>query len=232
MWCWRTSAAWGPPATVASNPTMVADGVNVLSSISTSDNAYDIYSGTSMATPASAGSSFLLQEYYYKQHGVFMHSSTLKGLLIHTADEAGSSPGPDYAFGWGLINMERAASVITADNGDHSQQIIQSSLTGTAPATYSVTASGKTPVVATICWTDIPGTPATIPANSHNFKDPGIKLVNDLDLRITDNVSGKVYFPWILDPNNPGAAATKGNNIRDKRRKGRAFGQPDTRQEL
>jgi hypothetical protein len=205
----------GPTGDGRIKPDLVADGVNVLSSISTSDNAYDIYSGTSMATPASAGSSFLLQEYYYKLHGAFMHSSTLKGLLIHTADEAGSSPGPDYAFGWGLINMERAAAVITADNGDHSQQIIQSSLTGTAPTTYVVTASGKTPVVATICWTDIPGTPAIIPANSHNFKDAGIKLVNDLDLKITDNVSGKVYFPWILDPNNPGAAATKGNNTRD-----------------
>lgn len=205
----------GPTGDGRIKPDLVADGVNVLSSISTSDNAYDIYSGTSMATPASAGSSFLLQEYYYKLHGAFMHSSTLKGLLIHTADEAGPNPGPDYAFGWGLINMERAAAVITADNGDHSQQIIQGSLTGTAPTTYVVTASGKTPVVATICWTDIPGTPATIPDNSHNFKDAGIKLVNDLDLRITDNVSNKVYFPWILNPNNPGAAATKGDNIRD-----------------
>ena len=130
-----------------------------------------------------------------------MHSSTLKGLLIHTADEAGSSPGPDYAFGWGLINMERAAAVITADNSDHSQQIIQSSLSTSKPdTTFTVTASGKMPVVATICWTDVPGTPANIPANSHNFKDVGIKLVNDLDLSITDNVSGKVYLPWILNP--------------------------------
>ncbi|HTI93544.1 MAG TPA: S8 family serine peptidase [Puia sp.] len=206
----------GPSGDGRIKPDLVADGVNVLSSISTSDNAYDIYSGTSMATPASAGSSFLLQEYYYKLHNTFMLSSTLKGLLIHTADEAGASPGPDYAFGWGLINMERAAAVITADNGDHSQQIIQGSLsTTTASATYTVTASGKAPVAATICWTDVPGTPATIPANSHNFRDVGIKLVNDLDLRITDNVSNKVYYPWILDPNNPGAAATKGDNIRD-----------------
>jgi len=206
----------GPTGDGRIKPDLVADGVNVLSSISTSDNAYDIYSGTSMATPASAGSSFLLQEYYYKLHNAFMLSSTLKGLLIHTADEAGANPGPDYAFGWGLINIERAAAVITADKGDHSQQIIESSLsTTTASATYTVTASGKTPVVATICWTDVPGTPATIPENSHNFKDATIKLVNDLDLRITDNVSGKVYFPWILDPNNPGNAATKGDNIRD-----------------
>src|SRR5260221_468071 len=206
----------GPTGDGRIKPDLVADGINVLSSISTSDNAYDIYSGTSMATPAAAGSAFLLQEYYYKLHSsVFMHSSTLKGLLIHTADEAGGSPGPDYAYGWGLINMERAAAAITAENTDHTQQIIQGSLSETTPVTYTVKASDKKPVIATLCWTDVPGTPATIPAGSHNFKDAGIKLVNDLDLRITDNISSQVYLPWILDPNNPGAAATKGDNIRD-----------------
>ncbi len=81
----------GPTGDGRIKPEVVADGVNVLSSISTADNAYDIYSGTSMATPATAGSSFLLQEYYQKLHGgTFMHSSTLKGLLIHTTDEAGN----------------------------------------------------------------------------------------------------------------------------------------------
>jgi hypothetical protein len=206
----------GPTGDGRIKPDLVADGVNVLSSISSSNNAYDIFSGTSMATPAAAGSAFLLQEYYNKLHsGVFMHSSTLKGLLIHTANEAGASAGPDYAYGWGLINMERAAAAITADNTDHSQRIIQGSLTNTTADTFQITASGKIPVIATLCWTDVPGTPATIPSNSHNFKDAGIKLVNDLDIRITDNTSGKVYLPWILNPSNPGAAATKGDNIRD-----------------
>ena len=42
-----------------------------------------------------------------------MRSSTLRGLVLHTADEAGTSPGPDYRFGWGLFNTERAADVIS-----------------------------------------------------------------------------------------------------------------------
>lgn len=206
----------GPTGDGRIKPDVVADGVNVLSSVSSADNAYDIFSGTSMATPAAAGSAFLLQEYYSSLHGgTVMHSSTLKGLLIHTADEAGLNPGPDYAYGWGLINMEKAAAVIKADNTDQSQRIIQGSLTGTNTATYTITASGKTPVIATLCWTDVPGTPATIPSNSHNFKDAGIKLVNDLDLRVTDNATGKTYLPWTLNPSSPGAAATKGDNIRD-----------------
>jgi len=207
----------GPSGDGRVKPDVVADGVNVLSSISTADNAYDIYSGTSMATPASAGSSFLLQEYYQKLHGgTFMRSATLKGLLIHTADEAGNAPGPDYSFGWGLINMKRAAAVITSDNTDHSQQVIEGILNGTtASAIYTITASGKTPVVATLCWTDPPGVPVNVTASMHNFVDTGRKLINDLDLRIVDVTTNKTYFPWTLDRTKPGAAAKKADNIRD-----------------
>src|ERR1700722_948878 len=208
----------GPTQDGRIKPDVVADGVDVLSSISTADNAYDIYSGTSMATPATTGSAFLLQEYYQKLHsGVFMYSSTLRGLLIHTADEAGSNPGPDYTFGWGLIDLQKAAAVITADNTDTTQEIKQSSLTnGTKDSeSFTVVASGKMPVSATICWTDPPGTPTSVPLSSHNYMDTVRKLVNDLDLRIKDNVTGTIYLPWILNPSNPGAAATKGNNVRD-----------------
>lgn len=206
----------GPTGDGRIKPDLVADGVNVLSSVATADNGYDYMSGTSMATPAAAGSSFLLQEYYFKLHNSYLLSSTVKGLMIHTADEAGNAPGPDYSFGWGLINMQKAAAVITDDAAPaKSQQIIEGRLTNTTATSYIITASGKTPVIATLCWTDVPATPATIPANSHNFRDAGIKLINDLDLRITDNTTGKVYLPWILDPNNPGSAASKGDNIRD-----------------
>jgi hypothetical protein len=208
----------GPTGDGRIKPDLVADGVNVLSSVSTADNAYDIFSGTSMATPASAGSAFLLQQYYSNLHGgVFMRSATLKGLMIHTADEAGNNPGPDYTFGWGLIDMVRAAAVITADNTDQSQQIHESSLTNGSKdsETFAITASGKTPVTATISWTDPPGIPVDVPSNEHNFQDVGIKLINDLDLRIKDNATGQIYLPWILNPSNPGAAATKGDNIRD-----------------
>jgi hypothetical protein len=215
---WSGFSSEGPTGDGRIKPDLVADGVNVLSSISTADNAYDIFSGTSMATPAACGSAFLLQQYYSKLHsGVFMRSATLRGLLIHTADEAGSYPGPDYVFGWGLIDMQRAASVITSDNTDQSQQIHESSLTnGTKDSeTFTITASGKTAVSATICWTDPAAVPVDIPNNEKNFQDVSIKLVNDLDLRIKDNTTGKVYMPWILNPSSPAAAATKGDNIRD-----------------
>ncbi|HEV2355828.1 MAG TPA: S8 family serine peptidase, partial [Puia sp.] len=207
----------GPTGDGRIKPDLVTDGVNVLSSISTSDNAYDIYSGTSMATPAACGSALLLQEYYYKLHTVFMRSATLKALLIHTADEAGPYPGPDYVYGWGLADLVKASAVITSDNTDHVQDIHESSLTqGTKDSeTWNIVASGKMPVSATICWTDPAAAPPSIPGNEHNFKDNGIKLIDDLDLRIKDNVTGTVYMPWTLSPTNPGAAAIKSDNFRD-----------------
>jgi len=100
-------SSWGPTDDGRIKPDLVTDGVNVLSCISTTNDAYAVFSGTSMSSPAAAGSSFLLQDYYARLHaGSFMRSATLKGILIHTADEAGIAPGPDYQFGWGLVNMQ------------------------------------------------------------------------------------------------------------------------------
>ena len=115
-----TFSGWGPTDDGRIKPDVVADGINLLSSISTADNAYDYYSGTSMASPSAAGSLLLLQEYYSQLHsGAFMRAATLKGLTIHTADEAGSFPGPDYQNGWGLINIKKASDVIKANNTTH-----------------------------------------------------------------------------------------------------------------
>ena len=212
-------SSWGPTGDGRIKPDVVADGANVLSSVSSSDNAYDVMSGTSMASPAAAGSSFLLQEYWSKLHGGsghYMRSATLRGLIIHTADEAGPNPGPDYKYGWGLINMEKAAAVITADNtAKRDQMIVEDALTNTSnnSDTITVVASGLAALTATICWTDPPGVPVT--NITSNFRDAGIKIRNDLDVRVIDAVTGVIYQPWVLDPSNPSAAATRGDNVRD-----------------
>ena len=137
-----------------------------------------------MSSPAIAGSVFLLQEYYSKLHsGTFIRAATLKGLIIHTADEAGAAPGPDYIYGWGLANMQKAASVITSDTiaGSPDQKIYENNLINGNSYTLNVIASGKGPLVATISWTDPKAT-----VDETNVKNnPARKLVNDLDLRIT-----------------------------------------------
>ncbi len=198
-------SSWGPTDDGRIKPDLVADGINVLSSISTSNTAYAIYSGTSMSSPAASGSGFLLQEYYYRLHASFMYASTLKGLLIHTADEAGPADGPDFQYGYGLIDMVKAASVITSNNTD---QLIQQNTLTTASGTFSlpVVASGKGPLTVTICWTDPAGTVDEI----NVLNNRTAKLVNDLDLRVTG--PGASYLPYVLNPQAPGNPATTGDD--------------------
>ncbi|MFL9482369.1 S8 family serine peptidase [Chitinophagaceae bacterium LWZ2-11] len=208
-------SSWGPTDDGRIKPDLVADGVNVTSCISTSNTAYATYSGTSMATPNTTGSLLLLQEYYAKlKSGAFMRSATLKGLAIHTADEAGPTPGPDYQFGWGLLNVLKASQVITAavtsNNAATSQHLLyENVLTSGQTYTTTVVASGTGSLKATLSWTDVKGNVDA--TNILNNRTP--KLVNDLDLRITKGST--TYYPWKLDPNNPANAATKGDNILD-----------------
>jgi len=149
----------------------------------------------------------LLQEYYAQRNsGAFMRAATLKGLACHTTFDAGNI-GPDYIFGWGLLDMKKAAQAIT-DNGTKSQ-IKENTLSQGAIQTVNVVASGNGPLVATISWTD----PASSITPDGTINDRTPKLVNDLDIRISDGTD--TYMPWVLDPNNPSAAATTGDNIRD-----------------
>jgi hypothetical protein len=203
-------SAWGPTDDGRIKPDVVADGVNVTSSWGTSNTAYATEDGTSMAAPNATGSLYLLQEYYKKLHpSAFMRSATLKGLAIHTADEAGSYPGPDYQFGWGLLNVLKASEVITSSYQQQSDTIIESTLNNGNTYTFTATASGKGSLVATLVWTDPPAIADTI----NVLNNPAPRLINDLDMRITHG--GQVYQPWILDPAHPANAATKGDNYLD-----------------
>jgi hypothetical protein len=135
-----------------------------------------------------------------------MRAATLKGLACHTAFDAGRT-GPDYVYGWGLLNMPTAAQAIT-DNGVKSL-IKEQTLNQGQQQQYTVTASGNGPLMATILWTDMQGTPTT----EGTVNSRTLKLVNDLDIRITDGAT--IFRPWVLDPVQPALAATQGDNIRD-----------------
>lgn len=209
-------SGWGPTDDGRIKPDVVADGVNVLSTYATSANSYASLSGTSMSTPNTSGSLFLLQEHYSKlKSGAFLRSATLKGLAIHTTEEAGTTPGPDYQNGWGLLNVQKAAAVISAsvasNNGSSSEHLMYENLFNgtTSSFTTTVVASGKEPLRATISWTDVKGDVDQI----NVLNNPAKKLVNDLDIRITSG--SRTFRPWTLDPANPANAAVKADNITD-----------------
>jgi len=184
-------SAWGPTDDGRIKPDVVANGENLYSSFSTSDAAYGTYSGTSMATPNAAGSAALLIQYFSQQFtGQVMRASTLKALLIHTADDRGNA-GPDYQFGWGLINVKAAADLIKAyHDAPGSMRMTESQITpATAQRTHSFTWDGVSPIRATLVWTDPSGAPAT--ASDQRTA----RLVNNLDLKIT-GPTGTMYQPY------------------------------------
>ena len=202
-------SSWGPTDDGRIKPDLVADGVDVLSCSNSSTAGYEVMSGTSMATPNVTGSLYLLQELYsQKNSGAFMKAATLKALAIHTASEAGINDGPDYQFGWGLLNAEKAANIINSGNAG-TNSIIESTLNNGATYSLNVVASGNGKLMATLVWTDPVGAVTT----TNLLNNPSLKLIHDLDIRIFKGST--TYMPWVLDPANPGAAATKGDNFRD-----------------
>ena len=206
-------SSWGPTDDGRIKPDIVADGVAVFSTIANNDSSYDYKNGTSMASPNAAGSLLLLQELSQQlSPKKFLRSTTVKALAIHTANEAGINPGPDYKFGWGLLNMLDAATVLknalsNKNNATSTDLVYENTLNNLDSNTYTIIASGKKPVKATIVWNDIKGTVT----NSLNDNTP--QLVNDLDVTITQGAN--ITKSWKLNPQSPASAAFKGDNILD-----------------
>jgi hypothetical protein len=192
-------------------PDVVGNGVDLLSSYSTNDSSYASASGTSMSSPNVCGSLGLIADYYRDTHGgTPMWASTLKALAIHTALEAGSNPGPDYLFGWGLLNAYAAYKVVNKDYLDDTKGFVEQLTLNqgqTIEIGYRVYAS--TPELrATICWNDPAATPPSPSLNPRTRM-----LVNDLDLRAIKGAD--THYPWRLDVYNPASAATKADNYVD-----------------
>jgi trimeric autotransporter adhesin len=204
-----TFSSWGPTDDGRMKPDIVAAGVNIYSC--GTNNRYLTDSGTSYSAPAVAGSLDLLVQRQSQLYGTNppMFASTLRGLAIHTADDADGS-GPDYKFGWGLFNARTAALLIESNYVSQSlANIKEVRLTNGDCIEFPAVATNNKPLRVTICWTDPPGTPPGFALNPTNRA-----LVNDLDLRVV-STGGATNFPWVLNPASPATAATTGDNFRD-----------------
>lgn len=182
------SSSMGPTDDLRIKPDIAGNGVQVFSTLEYSDSAYNYLTGTSMSSPNVTGSLLLLQEHYKNSYDMFMRAATLKGLALHTADDAGPV-GPDSKWGWGLLNTKRAAEAIS-NNG--TQSLVQEMvLTEGSTITFEVTSDGVNDLIASISWTDLPGAPVYGIVNS-----PDPVLVNDLDIRVTKG--SETHYPWRL----------------------------------
>jgi len=204
-------SSMGPTDDGRVKPDLVGNGIDVATTDADHDADYRLISGTSFSAPSVAGSLNLLRQLYHITYSEDypMLASTLKAVAIHTADEAGNV-GPDYSFGWGLMNTQTASELIGADAAtDSHPHIKEVFMPSGGTITFPVTTDGTEPLWVTICWSDPPGIP---PAEA---VDPGdLMLRNDLDLRVTSPTS-VVHEPWVLNPAVPAGPASTGDNTRD-----------------
>ncbi len=181
-------------------PEITANGWATVST--NANDAYGANYGTSMSTPVITGAAALMYERYrQKNAGTDPKSSLIKTLLCNTAEDLGNA-GPDFTFGFGMINARRAIDAIDSNryiinavaNGGNQQHII------------NVPANTRRLKVM-LYWAD---EEAAINA--------AVALVNDLDLSVTEP-STLLHRPLILNPapSNVNDVATEGadhtNNI-------------------
>lgn len=153
--------------------------------------SYRFESGTSMSTPAISGLLAQIQQYFEQKVGVFPSAATYKALLINASLATSETYEPDTKEvlnygGWGMPTLPRALrSGIKVAGSDKPLAALEGAGLATAEAaTLKLTVSEtNAPLRVTLVWTDPPGNPAA-----------STKLVNDLDLVISNTVSGEVFF--------------------------------------
>lgn len=174
------SSSRGPARDGRIKPDLCAVGTQVNST--QPGDSYDVFSGTSMACPGLAGTLASLWEAYKVTHaGQDPYSAIMKGIALNTADDLGR-PGPDFQYGWGRINAQRAMQVID------SNYFVLDTITNAGTKTFNVTVPpNMANVKFMVYWHD--------PAGAANAAIP---LVNDLDMTATAP-NTFAFNPWVLD---------------------------------
>ena len=197
---------FGPTDDGRVKPDITAKGHNVYSATANTDTSYATISGTSMSAPSITGGVLLIQEHANNILGDFVTSATVRGLIAHTAYKAGTEGNPNYRYGWGVMNVEEAASVLS--NHKESSLVREMTLEEGQEYLMTVNASELEDLIATIAWVDLPG------KLSSGLNDRTPVLVNDLDIRVS-KIGGDTYFPYTLNPDYPTFYPATGDNIRD-----------------
>ncbi len=190
----------GPTADGRIKPEITASGWGVVST-----NAYNTYGpnwGTSMASPGVTGSLALMYERYRQTHaGADPTSALMKALACNTAEDLGNA-GPDYTFGFGMLNTRRAVEAI-----DSTRYFI-STIANAGSNTHNITVPANTRrLKVMLYWND-----AAAASNASSA------LVNDLDMVLIEP-SLVLHRPFVLDhtPANVNNVATEApdhlNNI-------------------
>ena len=206
----------GPRDDGAIKPDIAGVGSNVVypSTSAAGSTTYNIGNGTSFSAPQVTGILGLWSQIYQSLFaGQKLNAASAKNLLIHTAQEAGNV-GPDVWYGWGFVDAKKGAELLVQKK--QNKVIFEDKeLKNAKKNEILVKTDGSQPLKATIVWTDPSNKNSNYNTYSEAYNDRTSKLVNDLDLRVTNVQTNEVHYPWKLDVNAPRNPATKGDNTVD-----------------
>lgn len=163
-------------------PEICGVGTSVMST--DRDNGYWSATGTSMSAPAvTATISLMVQRYRENNSGNNPEGALMKAIACNTASDLGNA-GPDFTYGYGLINARNAINTI--DNDDFLSAQIEDGKTNT----HQLAVPGGTEKIKIMLYWHDKEADATTATTA---------LVNDLDLKVKSS-DGSNYLPWVLDP--------------------------------
>lgn len=194
-----TFSSWGPSDDGRVRPVISAPGCQsnadggVTSTSSSSDTAYSVSCGTSMASPTATGVGALILQDFRSMYPSWGDPSNqlMKTIMIMGAVDI-LNPGPDYQSGYGSIRA--IDSIDFARSGNFDEQAVDHA--GITTYTANVT-PGSSELNITIAWDDPAATPNVATA-----------LINDLDLVVIDPDGGR-HYPWTLNPADPNGNAVR-----------------------
>jgi hypothetical protein len=176
----------GPTKDLRRKPTVCAPAEDVISSIGSTRYAYAAYSGTSMATPVTAGALAIARQYlvdgWYPTgapvaaNGFAPSAALLKAMAVGSAmNDVLGFAAPDNNVGWGRIDLDQ----VLYCPGDSSRTVLVDAAPGLTDREYVeyqvLVKDASQPLRVSMCWTDAPGNPAV-----------KTQIVNDLDLIVAN----------------------------------------------
>ncbi len=207
----------GPAGDGRRKPTVLAPAVNVFSAQRGTVTGYVGFTGTSMATPATAGSAALVRQYFLEgwypsgmavsSDGFTPTAALIKAVLINSAAEVTGTGAydnnwnfyPNNNQGWGRILLDNA--LYFAGDQRHLMVVDERAglLTGQSKTYQVIVLANTQPFEATLVWTDYPGAGGA-----------GAQIRSNLDLLVTDP-SGNQYRGNVYAGANPGQSTTGGS---------------------
>lgn len=176
----ENSSSRGPAHDGRLKPDISAHGQGQISN--DPNHGYQTFGGTSAAAPGIAGCLAQLTQGYKEKNGTEPPAALLKAALLNTANEIGNV-GPDYKFGWGVVNTYRAWQLLDAGN------YLEAGIDQGAVNTHNIQIPFGTRLAKImIYWAE--------PAAAENTSRA---LINDLDLTVA-SPGGAINLPWLLNP--------------------------------